>query len=414
MTRNDLEDKEIEDLFRAMPDIQDTRTKDEILMKLKQENRLHDTNKRSDRKKRSSKWIPALIALSAILLVGLLLPSMLNNNNNESADLAPLTKSSDEDKDDVQMESETASEEDIAKSELIEVEESDLVELNKEFDGYFRAVYPSDVQNGTVFHLGLASDAAASLPVTFIIPEEEIELAFGEREPSSFDLYEQYATKIDEEALGFTEYHPYKGSISVEGDLVIQTLPPNHGYDMASATMETFLGTLQDTFYDFEKIEFVNEDGSPVEFDQVGEPSEPIPLTSVANQFNYYVFKQDNGEEFLSSNFRKSHERIEIALNEMKKEPNDIYEPVIPEALNFELTKDKELLTIAFNDPLDFEDLEVKEAQQMIDAILLTAASFNEQVQFENVVQTEWNGFNFKKPLPIPIGANFMPFLLKQ
>ena len=42
----------------------------------------------------------------------------------------------------------------------------------------------------------------------------------------------------------------------------------------------------------------------------------------------------------------------------------------------------------------------------MIEGILLTAASFDKQIQFENVVQTEWNGFNFSEPLPIPVGPN--------
>jgi len=43
---------------------------------------------------------------------------------------------------------------------------------------------------------------------------------------------------------------------------------------------------------------------------------------------------------------------------------------------------------------------------QMIEGMLLTAKSFNMQIQFENVKQTDWEGFDFTNPLPIPVGAN--------
>ena len=53
------------------------------------------------------------------------------------------------------------------------------------------------------------------------------------------------------------------------------------------------------------------------------------------------------------------------------------------------------------------------EANQLIDGIVLTAASFDRQIQFENISQVEWNGFNLNEPLPIPVGPNVMPFLVK-
>ena len=45
----------------------------------------------------------------------------------------------------------------------------------------------------------------------------------------------------------------------------------------------------------------------------------------------------------------------------------------------------------------------------MIEGMLLTAASFDKQVRFENIVQNDWQGFNFTQPLPMPIGANELP-----
>ncbi len=175
-----------------------------------------------------------------------------------------------------------------------------------------------------MFHLGLASDAAASIPVTFLIPDSQIQEDFGDIEPNSLDLYIQYAGKIDEEALGFNDYHPYKGTLSVDGDVLVQTLPSGHGYDIGSGAMETHAGTLQDTFYGFKEVRFENEDGTPVEFDQVGEPSTPMKLMSGLNHYNFFLFEQSN-QEFLSSNFSVSYDNLETALQEMKTKSNDIY-----------------------------------------------------------------------------------------
>lgn len=412
MDKKNLEDENIEELFRSMPDVKDLRSKDEILMKLKQDNRLNKTNtqrSRSSRKKRPSKWIPAFIALCAILLIGLLLPSMVKNSKNDSADSSREIFSTAEDKDEMQIETRTDNDNDATDSAAMGLEEASSNAIGNDFDNYYRAAYPSDVQDDTVFHVGLAGDAAASVPVTFIIPKDEIETAFNGNEPSSLDLYKRYASKIDEAALGFIDYHPYNGTFKSEGETISLTLPVNHGYDIASASMEVFLGTLQDTFYGFEAIEFLNEDGTPVEFDQVGEPSKPIKLNNGKDQANYYVTKQQNGEEYLSTNFRKSSKTLETALNDMKIKTNDIYTPVVPENVNFKISKENDYTAISFTDSLDLEKMEATAAQQMIDAILLTAASFDEQVVFENVVQTEWNGFIFDQPLPMPIGANYLP-----
>ena len=67
---------------------------------------------------------------------------------------------------------------------------------------------------------------------------------------------------------------------------------PDMDMTLASGTISTYLGTLQDTFYGFKEIRFENEDGTTVEFDQVGEPSKPMKLNSGVNYYNYYLFKQ--------------------------------------------------------------------------------------------------------------------------
>ena len=76
MTDNKWDDSKIDSLLSSMPDIRDERLESDILMRLKQEERLH-----SPRRAMSKKWISAVAALAAVLIFSLLIPSMLRQND---------------------------------------------------------------------------------------------------------------------------------------------------------------------------------------------------------------------------------------------------------------------------------------------------------------------------------------------
>jgi hypothetical protein len=404
-------DEKIQKLLNDLPDIQDTRSKEDVLSRLKQDSRMQNPTKHKPKRKTRRNLIPTFVAAAVLLVLMLLIPSMLKNNS--SNDKASTMIMSDESKD-MKVFNKDDSAIDGESEEMAESEMDQGNELSNGLENTLHsAVYPNDAAGYTVFRLGLASEAAASIPVTFLIPDGQIEEDFGDVEPSSLDLYMKYAGQIDEEALGFYDYHPYKGTFSVDGDVLVHTLPSEHGYDMASGIITTYLGTLQDTFFGFKEIRFENEDGTPVEFDQVGEPSKPMKLNSGVNQFNYYLFKQSDGKEYLSSNFSYSYENLETALGEMEINPNDIYSSIIPANVKFKVVENKKVTVVKFKDTLDLLSMSETEAHQLIDGIVLTAASFDRQIQFENILQTEWNGFNLNEPLPIPVGPNVMPFLVK-
>lgn len=410
MESNKWDEENIAKLLDEIPDIKDTRSKEDVLKRLQQDERLHTSGNKNPNSKKRMKWIPVLVSVAALLILSLFLPSMLNGDNSKM-DQSGETMSVATDKDHEMSGSENENE--SQESKVAEDSEMMKEESDMDNDDVLPAVYPADVGGGTIFHLGLVGDTATSVPVTFVIPNSQIVEDFGELQPTSLELYEMYAEKIDEEALGFDEYHPYKGEITAEGNKLVQTLPNGHGYDTASASMEVHQGTLQDTFYGFDEIQFENENGTPVKFDQVGEPSQPMQLLSGINFYNYYISKHTDGREYLSSNFLKSHKDIEEALHEMKNKPNDIFSPVIPKDIDFEVIEEKDLIVVKFEEPLDLSVMTTNMAEQMIDGILLTGASFGVQLKFENVVQSEWNGFNFKEPLPMPVGSNHLPFLLK-
>ena len=76
---------------------------------------------------------------------------------------------------------------------------------------------------------------------------------------------------------------------------------------------------------------------------------------------------------------------------DMKNPENDIYTSVIPKDVNFTVSKIKDYV-VHFDEPLDLESLDASEASRLIEAFSLTAASFDQTIQLENVVQEKWNG----------------------
>ncbi len=396
MSEKKWDDSEIEKLLQQVPDIKDNRSKEDILLRLQSDDRLKMNSNNINKK--VVKWLPAFVAVAALFILSIIVIPVFQNEEQEMAvtEKAKLDTANMDMNKDRSISNET--------NRATSVEDDNLSHY---------AIYPSDLTNETLWHIGLVGDAGMSVPVTFLIPEAHIKHDFGNRKPTTVDLYNIYANRLDEEALGFVDYHPYRGTFSTNGQTIIQQLLPNHAYDRSSSSLDTFKQSILDTFYDFDEVLFENNKQQRIEFNQVGKPSQPLKLTNGKNQQGYYKFKQSNSDEYLASNFGEKFETLAIALEKMKETPNDVYTTVIPEGVDFEVLPSKEYTTIQFTHSLDLESLNGAEAMQLIEGILLTAASFNTQIKFENTVQTEWNGFDFTSKLPIPIGANPLPFILR-
>ncbi|MDX1769978.1 MAG: hypothetical protein R3328_00490 [Planococcaceae bacterium] len=407
MSQNNWNEQKIEQLLSQMPKPSDSRSKEDVFKRLQQE---IDTSIIPEKKRKY--WAPPAVGVAAMITLTLLGVTYINNSssNDEMAVQHDAKESASTNADDsssmlkMNEEAETSSE----MSTLDNSNEEPVIAMGSSDMEFSKAVYEKDVQNYTPFQIGLAGDQANSVPVTILIPNEMIQKDFANDTPSQLEVYQQYAPLINEEALGFSEYHPYKGEFEVEEDSLIHVIPENHDYDLASATTEVYGSSLKYTFDEYKEIRFQNEDGSTVEFDQVGKPKEPMTLTKDKLMKNYYLFTSADGREYLSPSFGQSFETIAEALEAMKTKPNDIYTTVIPRGVKYEVQEQDKVVRITFAEPLDLEAMDSKVATHLIEGILLTGGSFQQSIQFENVVQSNWNGFDFTKPMPIPIGPNKM------
>ncbi|RHW39403.1 hypothetical protein D1B33_00740 [Lysinibacillus yapensis] len=408
MSHEKWDDDKIEDFLHQAPKLQDSRSKEEVFKRLKEDGLFDEqplsVESTKPQHRRKFLWIPITISIAALFILAIIVQSFISQLNDlENSTEQSAVMESAETKN--QTESESADNAGTA------TEEQSIGIMATESNVLRTAVYPEDLEGNTLFTLGLASDAADSLPVTVLIPDEKIEQDFGKEKPTGVELYNRYAPLFNESAIGFAEYHPYQGEISEQGERVIHQLPDSQSYDNGSAALTTYFASLIDTFgHAYKEVAFETDEGTGFEFSEVGEPSRPLSLNSESTQYNYFKFTQSDGQTYLTPNFREAYNNVEEALDGMKDAKNDIYQSAVLPNVDFDVSVENSVAVVSFKTELDLETVDGMQAMQMIEGMLLTASSFNMSVQFENVKQTQWQGFDFTAALPMPVGANKIPY----
>ncbi|WP_313891020.1 hypothetical protein [Psychrobacillus sp.] len=406
------ENDALDELLSSMPKFTDHRSKEDVYNRVKEE--MEDSSKPHKRKtigSTSTKWMPITASIASVLLLTFLVTSFLNDKETsmskfemsdqlENKEAAPQATRSMENQDSnkAAVTTEEASESPaIATFSMPTIELAPVEQTN--------AVYANQLNGGTVFHFSFIENAL-SVPVTIVIPKEQMELDFPNTTPNSLELYERYASMIDEEALGFDAYHPYKGYFVAEGKMLKQHLPVDHGYDYAPGVSAPYWSSLNEIFTDFDELMRVNEDGTAIYWAETGILNEPSPLNGAQAHQSYFKYISLNKETYLSSNFGKRFDTLSEAFSNMKTPENDIYFSVIPNEVTYSYKDDKGIAVISFDKPLDLATMDSNDVDLMIEAFALTAASFGSEVKLENIVQTEWNEFDLTKELPVPSGPN--------
>lgn len=425
MSNMEKEDRILDELLSNMPKFTDHRPKEEVLMRVQTELEGHKIEDKRNKVSGSvSRWMPLVVSVASVILLTFLVSSYINEETTMKEESKADRSSKEE-----SMRSMDVTEESVEEDKSIETNDSkskeqeqtnemttmaSIVESPVELlplNSSATAVYGDSLNGGTVFHFSLVENAY-SLPVTIIIPKEQIAIDFPDIKPNSLQLYERYAEMIDEEALGFNDYHPYKGYFVAEDNVLKHYLPEGHGYDTASGTSIPYWTSINEIFSDFDWLVRLNEDGTPSVWDQFGPLDEPTPLTGVNGRY-YHKYVALNGGAYLTSNVN-AVTTISEAFEQMKKRESDLYIPVIPNEVTYSYRDDNGTAVIQFDEPLDLTTLDRKDATLMIEAFALTAASFETEVKLENIVQQQWEEFDLTKTLPKPLGPNGFILQTKQ
>ena len=414
MSNNKWSEQKIDQLLSQVPKLQDTRSKEDVLKRLQQDSRLANGSQKTRKR-----WIPSIVAVAALITLTLLGATLINKSNMDIA-----FDSNEQHAKSTAMDNDT-SEESItsimAKEEAVnessegtvtydgtsnkETSESEMSAIEAPAESIWTSAFSSDVENHTVFKIGLVSQDALVVPVTFLIPNERIQQDFGNQTPNTLQLYEQYAADINEEGLGFTDYHPYKGTFEIDQDQLIHRLPKEHDYDLSSTALSAYNLSLQFTFEGFTQINHQNEDGSQAEFDQVGQKT-PTVLTNEFYKTAVYPYTDSTGQVYMVPSLDEPFNNVSDALEALKTSPNDFFSNVVPRSVTYTVEEIQGVSHIKFSEPLELSSLPQEQTAQMIESFVLTGATFDVQIQLDNIIEEQWNGINLTQPLEQPVGLN--------
>lgn len=399
---HEQKDDELEKLLHSMPKLKDERSEEEVLERLKNDERL--TKRPATPLRKKNRVVPLIVAVAAVLLVAILIPSFMSSmdTGKQSADEAS-----------IQSDSEgvpaAAREEKEMENFSKDASSKSAVSMG---DATQYAVYPADLDGGRILHIGLQDAQAVSIPVSILLSKEQLEAKGLTGASTDLELYEAFTGELDEQALGFKPMHPIDATFSEKGNQLSVLLSDTHEYDSSTAIQEVFLHSLMQTFPSYRDIRILDDSGKPAEFDQVGQ-LEPIDIQAELANTPYYVYKLEDGRKVLSPNSMYQAESFKEALQLMRTAPNGQYDPVIPKEMDFTVIVNDGIAEVEFNNNLQLDSLPMDEASQLIDGLALTAASFDLQLKVVNVEPLDWNGLNFRAPLKEVVGANPMPLILK-
>lgn len=400
MKKEHWDEKEIELFLKKAPKVTDHRSKDEVFNRLMDEGAFNeDPPHIQQNNQKGIRWAPLFVSIASIFIIVLISAQFIGNNKSVTMQNEAFDLEAPESEENMTMN---------AKEDASTQNERAMINsFSTEAQPEQTLVYESELEDNTLFEIGLAGDDAESVPVSILIPNELVAEKTGTENPSKLELYNTFSPLIDEQALGFNEYHPYKGELREEGNRLVHTLPEDHQYDAGTASLSNYLGSLVDTFSDaYREVQIENTAGKSVYFDHVGDVKEPFLLDDENTQYNYFMYQMRDGAVYLSPNFRMSFKDVQEAVKNMTVEANDIYRTVILPGIYLKVEDAESIVTITFEEPLNLDNFEPAQAMRMIEGLIMTAASFEKQVQFENIVQEQWGGFDFTKPVEKPVAAN--------
>ncbi|GEM_PF-4272930 len=128
----------------------------------------------------------------------------------------------------------------------------------------------------------------------------------------------------------------------------------------------------------------------------------------------YFVYTGLDGRQFLAPDTAREASTFAEAAELMKSTPAEAFASAIPTGAVFTVIQDGQNALVTFDPAISMEGLGTDRAGQLIDSLALTARSFGVELRLEGVAPSDWNGFDFRKPLPEAIGPNPAPAILKN
>jgi len=384
MANHPFDENHVEELLRNMPKIKDNRNIDDIY---------YSVQKQMIKKTKSKKmlFIPALSLLAVVILMVVISPIFFSQEEKQSSSL-----DRSDHKEAVAM---TASKQ---KAELKKTEQDkpDVNANRSDKDLISKtAVYHEDLKENNVFTYAVLTNDAVVVPVSVLAPKKD-----------NSDWVNQYKTigkTLAQKTPALDNFLLIHGGLAYDADTKILHITIAKK-DVPSINESIQLNLNRMVQYSFayqnvKLVDFSDENGSPIEIGELGEiESQEINKTP---QTAYYLYTSSDGKDYLLPT-DETFSSYQSALDAMKTMPDDFHQPVIGQDINMKVREEnKNQAIVQFTNSVQIDKEE--NPMDMIEAILLTAKNFGfKSVQFENVKPVQWDGFDFSKPVEVPIAPN--------
>ncbi|MEH6994644.1 hypothetical protein V7075_18350 [Neobacillus drentensis] len=386
MKKSEWSDKQLEELLRQMPKIEDHRNPRDIYQNL------------SIKKRKRSAWlIPGLAATAALLLFFILIPRFLEGT--QSFDSAKQEESSSQEK--ISLADD--------KSSILNKEEDGLsgsepkmmmTEMNK------TAIYDDEIENGKVITYWIPdSQAQILVPVSIVVPPDD--------NKNWLTIFTESMGLLKEEEWGLTDYYPLNATLELDeiNNTVIVDVPSDHKYGQGSAGEMTFLDILKKTIASNSKINniILRTNGQPgIEFGNYGE-MDKLEVNR-EGKHGYFFYTPDGLETTYLVPSTGTFQDINAAFEAMKTDQaeSSLAASVGPtfQIKDFSIQDNKLIIIMDENTLIENTPATV----YSFEAILLTAKDFGiEKIMVVNAPIKLLGPFDLSKEVKVPLAPNHRP-----
>ncbi len=384
--KSEWSDKQLEELLRQMPKIQDDRNPRDIYRNL------------PIRKTKPKQWlVPGLATVAALLIFFILIPKLMVGPQ-YSEDNASQEKSS------VERDIQTAD-----KNSTIALKKDDTSSKARTFSGADKiqtlktAIYDEEVGKGKVLTYWIPDPQIQILvPVSMIINDSN--------ERTWLELFNENMVNLKEQEWGLSEFYPLNASLKLDNKnkAIIVDLPLNHQYGQGSATETNFINVLQKDISsnsDLKKIRFSTNGEPGIELGNYGHQEE-VSIQQQKNHAFFFYYSDGNEIPFLVPSIEK-YKDIKMAVEDMKKDQPTLglKSSLLPALPIDEVSIKEKTLIVSMK-----EDANLQDDQPTINAyesLLLTAKEFGlEKVLITNPPIKNIGPFDLSKENKVPLAPN--------
>ncbi|MBV7507176.1 hypothetical protein KW850_18085 [Bacillus sp. sid0103] len=386
MKKSEWSDKQLEELLRQMPKIQDDRNPRDIYQNL------------SIRKAKIKQWlIPGLATVAALLIFFILVPKLMVGTH-YSGDKVSQEKSSV--KQDMQTADEKSSislQEDNASSKARTFSSAEKIEIMK------TAIYDEEVGKGKVLTYWIPDPQAQILiPVSTIVNDT--------KDKTWLALFNENMENLKEQEWGLSEFYPLNATLNLDdkNKTVLVDVPENHQYGQGSATETNFMNVLQkdiSTNSNIKKIKFSTNGNPGIELGNFGRKEE-LNIHDEKNHAFFFYYSEGNEIPYLVPSI-DTYKDIQTALEAMKKDQPllGLKSSLIPSLPISEVSIKEKTLIVTIKENTIIED--DQSTINAYESLLLTAKEFGlEKVVITNPPLNNIGPFNLSRENKVPRAPN--------